>query len=37
MKNKEMLREIYYENKAINRNIQKLVIDLVIVWVYILS
>ena len=24
MKNKEMLRKIYYENKAINRNIQRL-------------
>ena len=23
MKNKEMLRKIYYENKAINRNIQR--------------
>lgn len=25
MKNKEMLRKIYYENKAINRNMQRLV------------
>lgn len=25
MKNKEMLREIYYENKAMNRNMQRLV------------
>ena len=25
MKNKEMLRKIYYENKAINRNVQRLV------------
>lgn len=25
MKNKDMLRKIYYENKAINRNIQRLV------------
>lgn len=24
MKNKEMLRKIYYENKTINRNIQRL-------------
>lgn len=24
MKNKEMLRKIYYENKAINRNMQRL-------------
>lgn len=24
MKNKDMLRKIYYENKAINRNIQRL-------------
>lgn len=25
MKNKEMLRKIYYENKAMNRNMQRLV------------
>lgn len=25
MKNKEMLRKIYYENKVINRNMQRLV------------
>ena len=25
MKNKEMLRKIYYENKAINKNMQRLV------------
>lgn len=25
MKNKEMLRKIYYENKATNRNLQRLV------------
>ena len=24
MKNKEILRKIYYENRAINRNIQRL-------------
>lgn len=25
MKNKEILRKIYYENKAINRNLQRLI------------
>ena len=28
MKNKEMLRKIYYENKAINRNMQSIVAQL---------